>query len=47
MPLDGVNKLCVGCIEKCKQWKQITVIHCSSYKKSAKLEKVHLDQAQK
>lgn len=44
MPLDGVNKLCAQCTQKCKQWKQITVIRCPDYAKS---EKVHLDQAQK
>jgi hypothetical protein len=42
--LDGVNKLCAGCKEKCKQWKQITVIACPNY---AKRPKSDLDQAQK
>ena len=43
MSLDGINKKCAGCKQKCKQWKQITVLICPNY---AKDEKVHLDQAQ-
>jgi hypothetical protein len=30
--LDGVNKLCAQCTEKCKQWKQVTVVRCPFYK---------------
>ncbi len=29
--LFGVNKLCGECINKCKQWKQITIIKCPKY----------------
>lgn len=40
MPLNGLNKLCYECSKNCKQFKQITVIHCPNY---AKHQKVHLD----
>lgn len=40
MPLNGVNKLCAQCIQKCKQWQQVGVINCPFFKakqqKSAK-----------
>jgi hypothetical protein len=30
--LDGVNKLCAQCSEKCKQWSQVTVVRCPIFK---------------
>lgn len=40
MGLDGVNKKCAGCIEDCKQFKQVTVVFCPKF---AKVEEMHLD----
>lgn len=30
--LSGTNKLCEGCTESCKQWKQVKVVRCPFYK---------------
>lgn len=30
--LSGVNELCKGCTQTCKQWKQIKIIRCPFYK---------------
>jgi hypothetical protein len=32
MALTGVNKLCNKCTQKCKQWKEIAVVHCPNYR---------------
>jgi len=37
MPLSGVNKLCAQCTEKCKQWKQITVVSCLCFQSNQRL----------
>lgn len=34
--LNGVNKLCARCKEICKQFKQISIIHCPNHRKLAK-----------
>lgn len=30
--LDGLNKICAKCSEKCKQWSQVKVIRCPIFK---------------
>jgi len=44
MALSGVNRLCRGCTEDCKQWKQVVVVRCPFYqqKPDAKEEKVQI-----
>lgn len=37
MPLSGVNAVCRKCIQKCKQWEQITVVKCPNYVYNGKL----------
>ncbi len=37
--LFGVNKLCEGCTEECKQWKQVKVVKCPLYKPLKSVEK--------
>jgi len=31
--LGGVNRKCRHCVEKCKQFEQVTVVYCPNYKK--------------
>ena len=31
MSLSGVNRKCRKCSKKCKQWEQVTVVHCPNY----------------
>jgi hypothetical protein len=44
--MDGINKKCLKCNKKCKQFAQIQVIYCPNFKKEvlpdAKLEEVQL-----
>ncbi len=37
MPLDGTNKKCEQCQEKCKQWRQVTIIHCPFFRSKQSL----------
>jgi len=37
MPLDGVNKLCAKCMCECKQFSQITILKCPSFRSREKL----------
>lgn len=32
MPLSGINKKCSQCSQKCKQWSQIKVLICPTFK---------------
>ena len=29
--LSGINRKCKKCTEKCKQWKEVTVVVCPNY----------------
>jgi hypothetical protein len=32
MAFSGVNEFCKKCAQKCKQWKEVAVVHCPNYK---------------